>query len=275
VFAAAEAALSAEPAARLERRLMRASGGALLLLEAMRAAPADAPLQRAACRAVRALSAESATAPPVQFVRKAVSTVAWLLRALPSDADTVLAGVQLAATVLAAHPEEEHAAPRTPPAPGRDSAGDAGAMSDVEEEEEEGGEGGAQPQSPAAAGAGAASGRARLEACDDFESSGSDTEATDAAPGAADEGEAERDDAGSAGQAGGGERSETPPPSELLQLEPPSPLRRAPPQGPKAKQVAAARAAAAECGILAPLCAALGACERRAVAASRSYGRVG
>ena len=245
---------------------MRASGGALLLLEVMRTAPTDAALQRAACRAVRALSAESATAPPVQFVRKATKTVASLLRALPSDAETVLAGVQLAATVLAAHPEEEQAAPRTPPAPVGQSADDAGGMSDVEEEEcDEGDEGGAQPQSPAAAAAGAGSGRARLEACDDFESSGSDTEATDAAPGAADDGDAGRDDADSAGHAGGGERSDTPPPSELLQLEPPSPLRRAPPQGPKAKQVAAARAAAAECGILAPLCAALGAsCERQA-----------
>ena len=243
---------------------MRASGGALLLLEVMRSAPTDAALQRAACRAVRALSAESATAPPVQFVRKATSTVASLLRALPSDAETVLAGVQLAATVLAAHPEEERAAPRAP-APGGNAEGDAGGMSDVEEEEEEGEEGAAQPQSPAAAGAGAGSGQARLEACDDFESSGSDTEAADAeaAQGAADGGDAERDDADSAGHAGGGERSDTPPPAELLQLEPPSPLRRAPPQGPKAKQVAAARAAAAECGILAPLCAALGACERR------------
>ena len=185
------------------------------------------------------------------MLAQAVSTVAALLRALPSDAETVLAGVQLAETVLAAHPEEGRP---TPSAAGRGEADGAGGASDAEDD----GEGDAAPMSPAGAGGGAggASGRARLDACEDFESSGSDTEQTDAPPGGDDvasDGEEEE-------EAPAGERAGTPPPAELMHLEPPSPLRRAPPQGPQAKQVAAARHAAADCGLLAPLCAALGAC---------------
>jgi hypothetical protein len=178
--------------------------------------------------------------------------VAALLRALPSDAETVLAGVQLAETVLAAHPEEGR--PNNPSVAGRGEAGGAGGASDAEDD----GEGDAAPMSPAATGGGAggASGSRRLDACEDFESSGSDTEQTDVPPGGDDvapDGETEA-------EAAAGERAGTPPPAELMHLEPPSPLRRAPPQGPQAKQVAAARHAAADCGLLAPLCAALGAC---------------
>jgi hypothetical protein len=67
---AAEALAVSVQAPGLERRLLRASGGAVLLLGAMRAAPADVALQRAACRAVRTLCRDAATAPPVQLVRK-------------------------------------------------------------------------------------------------------------------------------------------------------------------------------------------------------------
>ncbi len=181
--------------------------------------------------------------------------MAAVLRALPSDADTVLPALQLVEQLLSERKEDD-GAPGSPAAPGRAGAGGAsgapGAPDDDEEEMEEvvirSASGAAAAASGPAAAAAALAASRLVDAVTD--SSGSDTERDDEAAAEGADAPADADAAASADAAAAA--------AAVSPGEPPSPLRRIL-VGPQARQVAAVRLAAAESGLLPPLCNALGA----------------